>query len=115
MGSAEFERAVAAARQASELQPEMTDAEDLLAKLDLQAGNDQRAVDESREVLRRKPDDQTALYHLIVGLRRTGHKDQLPPFLQRLAELRQKATREEGEHNRYKLIEQSDANNATGK
>jgi tetratricopeptide (TPR) repeat protein len=115
VGSPEFDRAVAAARRASELQPEMTDAEDLLAKLDLQAGNDQRAIEESREALRRKPDDQTALYHLIVGLRRTGHKDELPSLLQRLAELRQKATREEGEHNRYKLIEQSGAGDAPGR
>jgi tetratricopeptide (TPR) repeat protein len=115
VGSPEFERAVAAARRAAELQPGMTDAEDLLAKLDLQAGNNERAVDESRDALLRTPDDQPALYHLIVGLRRTGHKDELPPLLQRLAELRQKATHEEGEHNRYKLIEQSGVDNAAGK
>jgi Flp pilus assembly protein TadD len=115
VGSPEFECAVATARRVSELQPGMTDAEDLLAKLDLQAGNNERAVDESRDALRRNPDDQPALYHLIVGLRRTGHKDELPPLLQRLAELRQKATHEEGEHNRYKLIEQSGADSTVGK
>jgi tetratricopeptide (TPR) repeat protein len=115
VGSPEFERAVAAARQAAELQPDMTDALDLLAKLDLQAENNQRAVDESREALHRKPDDQAAIYHLIVGLRRTGHKDELPGLLQRLAELRQKSTREEGEHNRYKLIEETGPDAAAGK
>ncbi|HTW80420.1 MAG TPA: tetratricopeptide repeat protein [Terracidiphilus sp.] len=115
IGSPEFERAVAAARRASQLQPGMTEAEDLLAKLDLQAGNNERAVDESRDALRQNPDDQSALYHLIVGLRRTGHKEELPPLLQRLAELRQKATSEEGEHNRYKLIEPSGADTAVGK
>jgi tetratricopeptide (TPR) repeat protein len=114
-GTPDFEQAMAAARQASELQPEMTDALDLLAKLDLEADNNQRAVDESRDALRRNPDDQSALYHLIVGLRRTGKKEELPALLQRLAELRQKATREEGEHNRYKLIEEPDDNAAERK
>ena len=109
VGSQDFERAMAAAQRASELQPDMTDALDLLAKLDLQAESNQRAVDESHEALRRNPDDQSAVYHLIVGLRRTGHKEELPALLQRLAELRQKATREEAEHNRYKLIEQTGA------
>jgi tetratricopeptide (TPR) repeat protein len=114
-GTPDFEQAMAAAREASELQPEMTDALDLEAKLDLEADNNQRAVDESREALRRNPDDQSALYHLIVGLRRTEHKEELPALLQRLAELRQKATREEAEHDRYKLIEGSDDDTARGK
>ncbi len=114
-GSPEFESAVAAARRASELQPNMSDALDLLAKLDLQAENNQRAVDESREALSRNPADQSAIYHLIVGLRRTGHKEELPALLQRLAELRRQATREEGEHNRYKLIEETGADVAAGK
>jgi tetratricopeptide (TPR) repeat protein len=114
-GTPEFERAVAAAQRASELQPQMTDALDLLAKLDLQADNNERAVDESREALRRNPEDESAIYHLIVGLRRTGHKEELPALLERLAALRQKATREEAEHNRYKLIEESGADAASGK
>ena len=104
----EFNAAVAAARKAAQLQPGLVSARDTLAKLYLQAGKDQLAVDESRASLRHDPDDQVALYHLIVGLRRTGKKAELPALLQRLAELRQKATREEGEHNRYKLVEQSD-------
>jgi tetratricopeptide (TPR) repeat protein len=115
VGTADFEQATAAAQQASELQPKSTDALDLLGKLDLEADNNQRAIDESREALRRNPDDQPALYHLIVALRRTGQKDELPALLQRLAVLRQKATREEAEHNRYKLIEESDDDTAAGK
>ncbi len=115
VGTADFDQAMAAARQASDLQPKTTDALDLLGKLDLEADNNQRAVDESREALRRNPGDQPALYHLIVGLRRTGQKEELPALLQRLAALRQKATREEAEHNRYKLIEGSDDNTAAGK
>lgn len=105
--SPEFNQAIASARKASQIQPELVSARDTLAKLYLQAEKDELAVQESRASLRYDPNDQVALYHLIVGLRRTGHKAELPPLLQRLAELRQKATREEGEHNRYKLVEQA--------
>ena len=102
----EFNAAVASARKATKLQPGLVAAHDTLAKLYLQAEKDQLAIDESRESLRHDPNDQVAVYHLIVGLRRSGQKTELPMLLQRLAELRQKATREEGEHNRYKLVEQ---------
>jgi len=107
--SSEFNEAVASATKAVKIQPSLVTARDTLAKLYLQAGKDQLAVDESREALRYDADDQVALYHLLVGLRKTGQKDELPAVLKRLAEARQKATREEGEHNRYKLVEQSES------
>ena len=102
----DFNEAVNSAHKAAKLQPDLVSARDTLAKLYLQAGKDQLAVEESREALHYDANDQVALYHLIVGLRRTGNKAELPSLLQRLAELRQKATKEEGEHNRYKLVEQ---------
>ena len=114
-GAPEFDEAVAAAKRASELQPSLVAARDTLAKLYLQGDKNQLAVEVSRESLRQDPDDQVALYHLIVGLRKTGHKDELPALLQRLAEVRQKATREEGERNRYKLIEQEDTGTPASK
>ncbi len=107
--SPEFNQAIASAQRAVKLQPGLVAARDTLAKLYLQAGKDQLAVEQSRESVRYDPNDQVGLYHLIVGLRKTGQKEELPALLKRLAELRQKATREEGEHNRYKLIEQTDA------
>lgn len=105
-GSPEFNQAIASAQRAVKAQPGLVAARDTLAKLYLQEGKDQLAVEQSRESLRHDPNDQIAIYHLIVGLRRTGQKQELPRLLQQLAELRQKATREEGERNRYKLIEQ---------
>lgn len=107
--SPEFDQAVTSAKRATQLQPGLVSARDTLAKLYLQAGKNQLAVVESRASLQRDPSDQVALYHLIVGLRKTGHTVELPPLLQKLADLRQKATREEGEHNRYKLIEQTES------
>ena len=108
--SPEFDQAVRSAKRATQLQPGLVSARDTLAKLYLQAGENQRAVEESRTSLQHDPSDQVALYHLIVGLRKTGHRAELPPLLQKLAVLREKATREEGEHNRYKLIEQTETN-----
>lgn len=104
--SPDFNTAIASAQQAVRLQPGLVAARDTLAKLYLQAGKNQFAAEESRAALKHDPDDQVALYHLIVALRKTGHREELPPLLQKLAQLRQKSTREEGEHNRYKLIEQ---------
>lgn len=109
--SPEFNQAIASAKRATQLQPGLVAARDTLAKLYLQAGKNQLVVEESRASLQHDPSDQVALYHLIMGLRKTGHTQELPPLLQRLAELRQKATREEGERNRYKLIEQTETNN----
>ena len=114
VGSREFNDAIASARHATRLQPGLVQAHDTLAKLYLQAGKDQSAVDESQESLRYDPNDQVALYHLIVGLRKTGHKDQLPALLKRLADLRQKATREEGDRNRYKFVEQTESASPPG-
>jgi len=109
-GSADFREAVSSARKAANLQPSLVYAYDTLAKLYLQAGQNQQAVDECTLALHYDPKDQVALYHLIVGLRKTGHKAELPDLLKRLAELRREATKEEAERNRYKLVEQTEPN-----
>jgi tetratricopeptide (TPR) repeat protein len=113
--SAEFKKAVVSAKRAVQLKPDLVPARDTLAKLYLQSEKNQLAVEESRKSLQYDPNDQVALYHLITGLRRTGRKDELPTLLKRLAELRQKATREESEHNRYKLIEPSDSSSSVNR
>jgi hypothetical protein len=46
------------------------------------------------------------LYHLIVGLRKSNQRAEIPDLLKRLSQLRQQATREEAERNRYKLVEE---------
>lgn len=106
--SPEFDEAVAAVRKAVRLQPNLVNARDTLAKLYLQEGKIEPAIEESRASLHYDAADQVALYHLIVGLRKTGNTSALPELSKRLAELRLKATREEQEHNRYKLVEQSE-------
>jgi DNA-binding SARP family transcriptional activator len=77
----------------------------VLAKLYLQAGQTHAAIDQCREALKADPKDQTALYRLIQALRKTGSTKEIPDLLKRLAELRAESTKEEREHNRYKLVE----------
>jgi tetratricopeptide (TPR) repeat protein len=104
-GSEEFQTAMNSAKKAVALQPGLGAAHDLLAKLYLQAGQNREAIEESRKALSIDPKDQTAVYHLIQALRKTGGETELPQLLQRLAELRREATKQEEQRNRYKLIE----------
>jgi len=108
-GSAEFREAVSSAKRAVSLRPSLGMARDILAKLYLQAGENQPAIEQCRKALTIDPKDQTALYHLIQALRRSGKTDEIPGLLKRLAALREQATKQEAEHNRYKLVEEKSA------
>jgi tetratricopeptide (TPR) repeat protein len=104
-GTPDFEVALRSAQQAVAMQPTLSGVRTVLAKLYLQAGNYPKAVKQSREALERDPKDQTALYHLIQGLRKTGDQREIPDLLKRLALLRKQAAREESQRNQYKLVE----------
>jgi tetratricopeptide (TPR) repeat protein len=103
-GSPEFQQATQSARKAVALQPSLSAAHDVLAKLYSQAGQTGLAIKECRMALQYDPKDQTALYHLILVLRKTGNKAEIPDLMKRLATARQEATKEEAERNRYKLV-----------
>ncbi len=103
-GSSEFQQAVQSAKKAVALQPSLFVARNVLAKLYLQAGDTTLAIKECRLALQESPSDQTALYHLVLALRKTSDHREIPDLLTRLAKARQDATKEEVEHNRYKLI-----------
>ena len=75
----------------------------------MQTGQYQEATEQCRQALRIDPKDQTALYHLIQALRKTGDKKEIPELLQRLAQLREQATKEEKERYRYRLFEEETA------
>jgi tetratricopeptide (TPR) repeat protein len=109
-GTPDFEAALRSAKRALTLQPSLTAARDVLAKLYLQAGQTQLAIEQCRQALETDPKDQTAVYHLIQGLRKTETKSEIPGLLKRLAELRAESSRHEIERNRYKLVQ----NNAPG-
>jgi tetratricopeptide (TPR) repeat protein len=104
-GSADFEAALRSAKKAVALQPSFSAAHDVLAKLYLQAGQNQLAIEQCRKALNSDPKSQTAVYHLIQGLRKAGEKAEIPDLLRRLAELRAESSRQEIDRNRYKLVE----------
>jgi tetratricopeptide (TPR) repeat protein len=103
-GGAEFQQAVQSAKKAIALQPTLSVAHNVLGKLYLQAGQNASAIKECRLALQGNPADQTALYHLIVALRKSNDQGEIPDLLKRLAKARQDATKEEADHNRYKLV-----------
>lgn len=103
-GSPEFQRGLDSARRAVTLQPSLTAAHNVLAKYYLDSGQNALAAKECRLVLEKSPSDQSALYHLVMALRKTGGQAEIPELLKRLAKARQDAARQEGERNRYKLV-----------
>jgi len=105
-GTPEFQLAMRSAKKAVTLQPTLAAARAVLAKLYMQTGNYQDAIDQCRKALHNDPKDQTAVYRLIQALRKTGQKAEIPELLQRLAQLREQATQEERERYRYKLFEE---------
>jgi tetratricopeptide (TPR) repeat protein len=104
-GSVEFREAMTSAKKAISLRPSLAAAHDVLAKLYLQAGQNDAAIEQCRKALSGDPKDQTALYHLIQAMRKSGKTAEIPDLLKRLADLRMEGTKEEAEHNRYKLVE----------
>jgi tetratricopeptide (TPR) repeat protein len=104
-GTPEFETAMRSATKAVALQPTLGAARGVLAKLYLQAGRNQEAVEQCRKALESDAKDQTVVYHLIQGLRKTRKQDEIPELLKRLALLREQATKKDRERSRYKLVE----------
>jgi len=105
-GTPEFKLAMQSASKAVALQPTLPAARGVLAKLYMQTGQYQEAIEQCRKALVIDPKDQTAVYRLIQALRKTGDKKEIPELLQRLAQLREQASKEEKEHYRYKLFEE---------
>ncbi len=103
-GSPEFEQGINSAKRAITLQPSLTAAHNVLAKYYLDSGQYVLAAKECRLVLDQSPTDQTALYHLVMALRKTNEQSEIPDLLKRLASARQDATKEEADRNRYKLV-----------
>jgi tetratricopeptide (TPR) repeat protein len=105
LGTPEFKLAMRSAREAVSLRPGLAGARTVLAKLYMQAGSYREAVEQCRKALERDPKDQTALYHLIQALRKSGDQRQIPDLLKRLAILRKQTAKEESERYQYKLVE----------
>lgn len=104
--SASAAECIAMAKKATELDPHLVQAWDLLASQYLDAGNVQAATKASRAALSIDPKDQQALYTLILALRKTGSRAELQKLVQNLTELRREQDVENNRTKRYgRLIE----------
>ena len=79
---------LAAANRAITLDPKLTAAHDLLAGVYLQRGEKNLAISHSEAAVKLDPNDQQALYHLILALRDSPRKGEIPDLMKRLTELR---------------------------
>lgn len=105
-GSAEKQEEVQEAKRAVVLDPKLTAARDLLATAYLESGDASEAISQSRAALAADPKDQHAIYHLIVALRKTSDKDEIPMLLKRLIELRATGS-QDAPSRKYRLYEET--------
>lgn len=104
-GSAPFNEAMRACEVAIKMKPELVDARDVLASMYMSSGRYDLAIEQSRQALQYVPTDETAAYHLLVSLRHTGQKDELPELVKRISELHQQSLQKEVNRKKYRLVE----------
>ena len=105
-GTPGFNEAVAAARRSTHADPNFLLAHDVLSELYLRSDRANEAIAESRAALKIDPEDQPAVYHLIVGMRKTGNQAGIPGLTQQLAQASTATQRRESERNRIRLVEE---------
>jgi tetratricopeptide (TPR) repeat protein len=110
-GTPAFLEAKAAALRAVRSKPDFTVAQDVLTELYLRSGEAGLAEATARLALKSDPNDQSALYHLIVCLRGKGDQTELPQLVQRLAEVTASQREQEKALNRFKLVEEESGRN----
>lgn len=101
-----FNEAMQAALAAEKSKPDVIEAHNLLGTMYMTLKQYDKAVKESRTALQYDPSDETAMYHLLISLRRSGQSDDLQPLVKRLSEMHQESLRRETERKRYRLVEQ---------
>jgi len=105
-----YKEEIDAANQALRLDPKLTEAHDLLSTIYLHNRQFKSSIEQARAALQTDPNDQAAVYHLILALRETDEKDQIPSLIKRLGELRRQDQAAAGQKKRYQLsIEPSPA------
>lgn len=110
-GSDGAKEAIAAANRALSLDPGLVAAHDLIASLYLQSGQAELAAQHSETALRKNPEDQQALYHLILALRKTDRRGEVPALIERLGALRESAQAQAQHRKRYQISVQPTGSN----
>ena len=104
-GSPEYEEELRAATRAVQLDPHLALAQNLLSSFYLQTGKTVLAIEHCEAVLRVDPTNQEALYHMILALRTTDRKDEIPALTKRLVALRTAEDDRKSHIVRYQLVE----------
>jgi tetratricopeptide (TPR) repeat protein len=102
--------ALQSALDAVRLKPDMVEAHDLLAGIYARTGQNEKAIEQSRLSLHYQADDQTAIYHLLIALRRAGtagHEEEIESLVARLSELKKSSLKEENQRKRFRIVEET--------
>lgn len=102
--SAAFKEAMQEAMIAVKSKPDLVEAHNLLASMYMSLNQYDRAIKECRTALQYDPANESAMYHLIISLRHSGHNDELPQLVKRLSELHQESLRRETDRKRFRLV-----------
>jgi tetratricopeptide (TPR) repeat protein len=116
-GSAEYREEIHAATMAVKLDSKLVEARDLLSGAYYAGGHMQEAIEESRTALAQNPKDESAVYHLMLALRQTGHDEEARGLVQQLVQLRANSKVNQPPARNYHLYEQKQpgvAKNAPG-
>jgi tetratricopeptide (TPR) repeat protein len=107
-----YEQALQSALLAVKLRPDMTEARDVLATMYTDENRFGPAMEQCRLALKSDPDDQTAMYHLILALRHSQKpqdRAEATTLVKRLSELQKVGRQKETNRKRFKLVEQEPA------
>ena len=105
-GTPEYKEEMDAATRAVHLDPSLVAAQDLLSTLYIESGHLDQAIEHSRAALAVDPNDEQAVYHLILAFRKTGRKDQLSALVKQLVDIRAQSKVKQPADKRYRLYEE---------
>ena len=104
-GSPDDQEEIRAAKLAVKLDPTLQAAHDQLATDYLRAGKTDSAIHECQEALKIDPNDQQALYHLILAMKKSGNKSDVDVLVERLLRVRKAGLTDAKPLQRLQIIE----------
>ncbi len=99
----DLERAVAAAKRSTVLDPKYLPAQDLLILLYMRSGKPELAIEQAERTLAQDPNNESALYQELQARRRMGQKTALPGLTARLQAARKENALKQQKVDRYRL------------
>ena len=97
--------AIAAAKRATELDPQYEPAHNLLAQLYLRAQKPTLAIEQAKLALAQDPNDQEALYQELMASRRSGDRAAVKALVARLNAARKQNADKQHDIDQYRLVE----------